>query len=526
MGQRGKWEMKKGMVVLFLAAWLFFIIGAIGCSTEENKKESSTNIPAGSFRDGSNEDWGPETEAWSCDDSLKVFSYLEKVHLNGERIKSEKWLLAREALAKILDKRRIPVPLISVSENRVSYINFILSESRRQKHFLDQIEDEKKYCRTVEQIASEIEVDGVPPLTPPLTKEELLRLIHKGILRYFIASLDPHSWTNEWIEFEARKRGIFFDADPDENVFRSPPNVEDNPVFNLPAEDSLRARFFGDENEILYIELLRFDETSSGSFKKGYETFVPLSDKRKGLIIDLRRNSGGKVEAVAELSDLFLKEGPTLTMREKKDENEWENHIRYARKGNEPDGIDRLPIIILISRFSASASEIFASIMKDYHAAVIIGERSFGKGTGQIRGPLTAFPLGMKSRSVLSVTTDYTYSPSGKPLQLEGVEPDIYVYDHDYRDCLEKCPPGIYRSHERWIDSSSCCEEAFFNAHYERNLRNAVPVPSPLLTSFKEPPMNSWWNYNDLKQKLEKYFSDLKGEFKFSSLIDFFETAF
>ncbi len=521
--------MNKRILVLFLAAWLVF---AIGCSKEADKRDSSTNIPAGSFSSGNgssgnsaDEDWGLETEAWNCQDSLKIFSYLEKVHLNGERIKSEKWILVREALRKILDKRRIPTPLISVSEKRVSYINFIPPALRRCQLFLDQIEDEKKYCATVEKIASEIETDGVPPFTP-LTKEELLRLIHKGILRYFIASLDPHSWMNEWIEFQSRKAGIFFDVDPNENVFRSPPNIKDNPVFNLPAQDSLHARFFGDENEILYIELLRFNETSSVSFKKEYETFVSLSDKRKGLIIDLRRNVGGSVAAVAELSDLFLKEGPTLVMREKKDENEWENHIRYAQIGNELNGIDRLPIVILISRFSASASEIFASIMKEYHAAVIIGERSFGKGTGQINGPLTAFPLGVKSRSVLSVTTDYTYSPSGRPLQLEGVEPDIYVYDHDYRDCLEKCPAD--RPHERWIDRQllpSCCEKAFFDAHYERNLRNTVPVPLPQSTSFKEPPfstMNSWWL--DLKQKLEKYFSDLKGEFRLGLLLDFFSS--
>lgn len=457
-----------------------------------------------------------EPEAWNCDDSLKVFSYLEKVHLGGERIKSEKWVLAREALRKIFDKRRIPTPLISVSERRVSYINFILHEPRGYQFFLDQIEDEKKYCTTVEEIASSMEGDGMP--LPAVAKEELLRLLHKGILRYFIASLDPHSWMNERMEFQLRKGGRFFDVDPDENIFRSPPNSEDNPYFNESLPDSLSARFFGDENEILYIELLRFDETSSGSFKKEYETFVSLSGKRKGLIIDLRRNAGGSATAVAELSDLFLKEGPTLVMRGKKDENEWRNDIRYAQSGNELHQIEQLPMVILISRYSASASEIFASIMKEYHAAVIVGERSFGKGTGQTLFVGT-FPWGVKSRSVLSVTTHYTYSPSGSPLQMEGVEPDIYVYDHDYRDCLEKCR-GPHQPNLT-IDCSSCCEEAFFNAHYERNFRHTVAVPSPYPTPFKEPPMNSWWV--DLKRKLEIYFSNQKGKFRLELLVDFFK---
>lgn len=495
---------KKGFLKGFALALL--LVGATACS----KKEVDIH---------GNEIQGLEgPHSWSCDDSLKLISHIEKIHLAHERIASEKNALIREALRKILDKRKIPTPFFPQPlPTQASYVRFLPIESEKMETWLDHIEDEKKYCQTVEEITEDIEEKSFPVIE----KKELLRLLHKGILRYFVTSLDPHSRLSEILEARIGRNNDFFEADVDENMLFVPPLIEDNPFFeNLKkAHSTMDAQFLGEEKEIFYAELFRFDEHTVDSFKEYYQQFVDSAVRKVAIVIDLRSNGGGNVEAATGLADLFLKEGPILVMRKRHPEYEWEGELHYAKPGNEPLEIESIPVVILMSRYSASAAELFASAMKEYHAAVIIGERSFGKGTAQIVGPLSAFPWGISSGVVLELTSAYTYSPSGRPIQLQGVVPDIEVYDHQYRDCLDRCDDPNPHSH--CLHCSNCCEQAFFEAMHEETYKNVISPPEPFKTSFEEPAPGAWWL--DLKQRLEKYYADLNGQFTFRSLIEFFE---
>lgn len=503
---------KKGFLKGFALALL--LVGATACSKKERVVSSDGGIDI-----HGNEIQGAEgPHSWGCDDSLNLISYIEKVHLAHARITSEKNALIREALRKILDKRKIPTPFFPQPlPTQASYVRFLPIESEKMETWLDHIEDEKKYCQTVEEITEDIEEKSFPVVE----KKELLQLFHKGILRYFVASLDPHSRLSELLEARIGRNNNIFELDADENMFVAPPNIEDNPFFeNLKkAHSTMEAYFLGNEEEIYYVQLFQFDKHTVGSFKEHYQQFVDSTVQRKAMIIDLRSNGGGDVSTVAELADLFLKEGPIFVMRRRHPEHEWEGELRYAEPGNELFEIVSIPVIILMSRYSASAAELFASAMQEHHAAVIIGERSFGKGTAQIVGPLSAFPLGIPSDVVLELTFSYTYSPSGRPIQSHGVEPDIEVYDHQYRDCLDRC--GDPNPHSHCLRCSNCCEQAFFEAMHEETYKNAISPPEPFKTSFEEPAAGAWWL--DLKQRLEKYYADLNGHFTFRSLIEFFE---
>jgi carboxyl-terminal processing protease len=145
-----------------------------------------------------------------------------------------------------------------------------------------------------------------------------------------------------------------------------------------------------------------------------------------GIILDLRRNGGGSLQEAIDLTGLFIKTGPVVQTRNL--EGRLEVGIDHDRK-LAWDG----PLVVLTSRFSASASEILAGALQDYGRAVIVGDTStFGKGTVQ-----TIIPLGrvMQSEGIvpgsdpgaLKVTISKFYRPSGKSTQLEGVKPDIVI---------------------------------------------------------------------------------------------------
>ncbi|MEO0032076.1 MAG: hypothetical protein RIS94_1834 [Pseudomonadota bacterium] len=133
-----------------------------------------------------------------------------------------------------------------------------------------------------------------------------------------------------------------------------------------------------------------------------------------GLILDLRGNPGGLLDEAVALSDLFLEKGTIVSQRG-----------RYAKDNDtyaaQPGDIARgLPMIVLIDEGSASASEIVAGALQDQHRAVIMGQRSFGKGSVQTLIPLTR-------DTALKLTTARYYTPSGRSVQEGGIDPDIAV---------------------------------------------------------------------------------------------------
>ncbi len=132
----------------------------------------------------------------------------------------------------------------------------------------------------------------------------------------------------------------------------------------------------------------------------------------KGLVLDLRNNPGGVLNAAVDVSDAFLDKGLIVYTK---------GRIKNAemRFNAEPDDIlNGAPIVVLINAGSASASEIVAGALQDHHRAVIMGEKSFGKGSVQ-----TILPT--SNGGAVKLTTARYYTPSGRSIQAEGIEPDI-----------------------------------------------------------------------------------------------------
>lgn len=143
-----------------------------------------------------------------------------------------------------------------------------------------------------------------------------------------------------------------------------------------------------------------------------------------GYVLDLRSNPGGLLDQSIEVADAFLERGEVVSQRGR-EKGDIERY--YARAGDLAHG---LPIVVLVDAGSASAAEIVAGALQDHHRALVIGERTFGKGSVQ-----TVLPL--SDASALRLTTARYFTPSGRSVQEGGIQPDIRVpqlSDPDYKD--------------------------------------------------------------------------------------------
>lgn len=138
-----------------------------------------------------------------------------------------------------------------------------------------------------------------------------------------------------------------------------------------------------------------------------------------GVVIDLRNNGGGSLKEAIELTGLFIKEGPVVQVKDTR------NRIDVNRD-EDPEQIYDGPLAVLINRFSASASEIFAGAIQDYQRGIIIGEQSFGKGTVQTQVAINdLFPGSQEKMGQYNITIAKFYRVSGGSTQNKGVIPDI-----------------------------------------------------------------------------------------------------
>jgi len=147
-----------------------------------------------------------------------------------------------------------------------------------------------------------------------------------------------------------------------------------------------------------------------------------LGGKPTGYVLDLRSNPGGLLDEAVRVSDAFLERGEIVSQRGRL---RGDTRPYYARPGDDAQG---LPVIVLIDAGSASASEIVAGALQDHNRALVIGERSFGKGSVQTLLPLSP-------ETALRLTTARYYTPSGNSVQEGGIEPDLLVpqlSDPDY----------------------------------------------------------------------------------------------
>ena len=164
-----------------------------------------------------------------------------------------------------------------------------------------------------------------------------------------------------------------------------------------------------------YVRLTTFsDTTTSGMEKSIIEIKKEIGDKFQGLVLDLRNNPGGLLNQSISVTDAFLNQGEIVSTQGRKDND---TSRIFAKKG---DVIDGKPLIVLINSGSASASEIVAGALKDHSRAIIVGTRSFGKGSVQSIIPLAG-------NGAMRLTTARYYTPSGISIQAKGIEPDILV---------------------------------------------------------------------------------------------------
>jgi carboxyl-terminal processing protease len=183
--------------------------------------------------------------------------------------------------------------------------------------------------------------------------------------------------------------------------------------------------------DVGYIRLSSFNEESDPMIRKAIASLKQQAgDKLKGIILDLRNNPGGLLDQAVAVSNDFLSAGEIVSTRARhpEDSQRWDAKASGAVV---PD----LPMVVLINGGSASASEIVSGALQDHHRAVLLGTRSFGKGSVQ-----TVIPL--QGNGAMRLTTARYYTPSGRSIQGLGITPDIEVHESD------KPEPNFGEEHE------------------------------------------------------------------------------
>ena len=189
--------------------------------------------------------------------------------------------------------------------------------------------------------------------------------------------------------------------------------------FNLPVvRDVITVKNIKSETiepGLMYIRISNFQIHTVDDMRKSLKKLKnENTDNLKGLVLDLRNNPGGLLNAAVGVSDLFLNNGLIVyTEGRIKD-----SKLKFTAKPTEV--FKNIPIIVLVNGGSASASEIVAGALQDHKRAIIMGERTFGKGSVQ-----TILP--MSDETALKLTTARYYTPSGRSIQASGIEPDMIV---------------------------------------------------------------------------------------------------
>ena len=170
-------------------------------------------------------------------------------------------------------------------------------------------------------------------------------------------------------------------------------------------------------HDIGYIRITSFSEPTSTDLQAAIKSLKQQAgDQLAGIILDLRNNPGGLLDQAVAVSNAFLDQGEIVSIRGR--------HAQDTRRFEaQPDRdlVRGLPMVVLINGGSASASEIVAGALQDHHRAVLLGTRSFGKGSVQ-----TVLPV-KESGGAIRLTTALYYTPSGRSIQGTGIEPDVVV---------------------------------------------------------------------------------------------------
>lgn len=212
-----------------------------------------------------------------------------------------------------------------------------------------------------------------------------------------------------------------------------------------------------------YIRIAFFQGDVTNAVKKALTKLRKENPKLKGLVIDLRSNPGGLLEQGVGVADLFIDTNKT--------KGKFDNLIVYTKgrvpssnlkfTGNPGDIFAGKPIVVLVDRGSASASEIVAGALQDYNRAAIVGTKTFGKGSVQ-----TVLPI--SKDAAIKLTTALYYTPSGREIQLNSIIPDVYAAAHELKekddaenklDFDENSLNALNGTHKKNIDAKERYEE-------------------------------------------------------------------
>jgi len=166
-----------------------------------------------------------------------------------------------------------------------------------------------------------------------------------------------------------------------------------------------------------YVRLSQFSESTARELSRAIDEMQDDQDGMlDGLVLDLRNNPGGVLDAAIDVSDLFLDSGVIVSAEGRTAES------RFTRSAHRGDVLDGADIVVLVNKGSASASEIVAGALQDHNRAAIVGTATFGKGLVQ-----TVMPLSMGR--AIKLTTSRYFTPSGDSIHDVGITPDVYVED-------------------------------------------------------------------------------------------------
>lgn len=177
--------------------------------------------------------------------------------------------------------------------------------------------------------------------------------------------------------------------------------------------ESVKSRML--ENDYGYVRITTFQNNTGRSVDEAIEKLHDKNDKKlKGLVLDLRNNPGGVLNASVDVSSVFLNDGLVVYIQGR------ETSTRRNYNAKRGDAMNGAPIVVLVNEGSASASEIVAGALQDHQRAIIMGRKTFGKGSVQ-----SVLPL--HNGTAIKLTTARYYTPKGRSIQAEGIAPDITI---------------------------------------------------------------------------------------------------
>jgi carboxyl-terminal processing protease len=234
----------------------------------------------------------------------------------------------------------------------------------------------------------------------------------------------------------------------------------DNPFEVKMTRDVIRIKpvKYEADGDVGYVHITSFNEQTTADLEKAVSDLKKsIGPKLKGYVIDLRNDPGGLLDQAISVSDAFLDQGAIVLT---KGRNEEETQRANARPGDITNG---KKIVVLINGGSASASEIVAGALQDHHRAILVGTRSFGKGSVQ-----TIIPL--SGGGALRLTTARYYTPSGNSIQAKGIEPEVKVEEELPTDLKKDVASAIgeasLRGHLKNPDEQSADEEEDGSSSY------------------------------------------------------------